>query len=113
MNILDLRDSQALFSLQIENIEKNRKSIYDLQNRLAKHFTISKINSMKIEEYSLGIENSEVKYNFCHSIERDLDDLGRILGSTASKFGIYYENTKEEKEYAKKNKIKLEKDLKI
>ncbi len=113
MNILDLRDAQALFSLQIEDIEKTRKSIYDLRNRLAKHFSISKINSMKIEEYSLGIENSDVKYNFCHSLERDLDGLGRILGATASKFGIYFGNTKEEKEYAKKKNINLKKEFKI
>jgi len=113
MNILDLREAQALFSLQIEDIEKTRKSIYDLRDRLAKHFSISKINSMKIEEYSLGIEKSNVKYNFCHCLERDLDGLGRILGSTASKFGIYFGNTKEEKEYAKNNHISLKKEFKI
>lgn len=113
MNIIDLREAQALFSLQIEDIEKNRKSLYDLRNRLALHFSVSKINSMKIKEYSLGMENSGVKFNFCHSLERDLDGLGRILGSTASKFGIYFGNTKEEKEYAEENNINLKKEFKI
>jgi hypothetical protein len=57
---------------------------------------------MPIENYVIG----KGKKTFCRRLERELDGLGRILGSNAFKFGVYYGRTKEDSQiiyrYSKK-----------
>jgi hypothetical protein len=64
--------------------------------RLSKQFLtdypVSKINRLTLDQYVIG-KGSENR-SFCYRIERELDSLGRILGATAYKFGVYYGRTK-------------------
>ena len=95
MNLHDLRQAQANFALRLDEILENRKSLYKKREVFTKYFNIEKINKMSIEEYVIGMgENT-----FCRKIERDLDGLGRIIGATAFKFGVYYGKTETDPNY--------------
>jgi len=50
------------------------------------------IGSLQLDEYVIG-KGAENR-SFCYRLEREMDDLGRILGATAFKFGVYYGRTK-------------------
>jgi len=45
---------------------------------------------MDIDDYVAGVNLPNTGYNFCYTLERKLDGLGRISGSPAPKFGVYY-----------------------
>lgn len=94
MNIHDLREAQASFTKRIDDILDDRKSLYNKRAAFIKHFNTSKIAQMGIEDFVIGIG----EHNFCRRIERDLDGLGRIIGSTAFKFGVYFGRTKQDPE---------------
>lgn len=57
---------------------------------------------MPIQKYVIGQGTT----TFCRRLERELDGLGRILGSNAFKFGVYYGRTREDatKEYRNSKK---------
>jgi hypothetical protein len=95
MNIHDLRQAQADFTKRIDDILDGRKELYNKRTAFTKHFTPNKIARMGIEDYVIGIG----EHNFCRRIERDLDGLGRIIGSTAFKFGVYFGRTESDPEY--------------
>lgn len=90
MNLHDLRQAQANFAIRLDEIIENRKSLYKKREAFTKYFNIEKINKMGIDEYVIG----KGEHTFCRRIERDLDGLGRIIGSTAFKFGVYHGRTK-------------------
>lgn len=54
---------------------------------------------MPIEHYALGNDLPKEGFHFCHTIERRLDGLGRVTGSTSNKFGVYFGRTKSDAEY--------------
>lgn len=99
MNIHDLRAAQVHFESQIDIVVESRKELYKLRNSFAKYYSSDRINSMPIDHYSIGNELPKKGYNFCYTIERQLDGLGRIIGATSFKFGVYYGRTKSEPEY--------------
>ena len=92
MNLQDLRDAQAIYTERMEDVLKERNKLYKKRDSFSKYFTINKINSMHINEYVIGIN----KKAFCRRLERELDGLGRILGSNAFKFGVYFGRTKQD-----------------
>lgn len=94
MNIHDLRQAQADFTKRIDDILDGRKELYNKRIVFTKHFNTNKIAKMGIDDFVIGIG----EHNFCRRIERDLDGLGRIIGSTAFKFGVYYGRTKQDPE---------------
>ena len=55
-------------------------------------YTRAKITVLSSDEYVIG--KGPANASFCYRLERDMDDLGRILGATAFKFGIYFGSTK-------------------
>lgn len=99
MNIHDLRQAQADFTKRIDDILDGRKELYNKRTAFTKHFNTNKIAKMGIDDFVIGIG----EHNFCRRIERDLDGLGRIIGSTAFKFGVYYGRTKEYPAYIYRN----------
>ena len=99
MNIHDLRQAQADFTKRIDDILDGRKELYNKRTAFTKHFNTNKIAKMGIDDFVIGIG----EHNFCRRIERDLDGLGRIIGSTAFKFGVYYGRTKEDPAYIYRN----------
>lgn len=95
MNIHDLREAQANFTREIDDILERRKKLYQLRTSFTIHFNINKIEKMDINDFVIG----KGEHNFCRKIERDLDGLGRIIGSTAFKFGVYFGRTESDPEY--------------
>lgn len=94
MDIQKLREAQARFELKMGVILSEKKETYDLRDDFAKYFSLERIQNMSIEQYALGHEHPKKGYNFCYTIERQLDNLGRILGARSDKFGIYFGKTK-------------------
>jgi len=94
MNITDLREAQVRFENRKENILKNREELYQLRTSFTRFFNRNYILNMDIDSYVVGVELPQKGYNFCYALERQLDGLGRIIGATAFKFGIYYGRTK-------------------
>jgi len=96
MNILDLREAQARYIDQIDEVIKSREQLYKLRSSFVKFFNSKRILSMDIDDYVAGVGKPDVGLNFCYTIERQLDGLGRIIGATAFKFGVFWskENNK-------------------
>lgn len=99
MNLHDLREAQANFTSEIDDVIERRKKLHQLRNTFTSDFNANKIAKMGIDDFVIGIGD----HNFCRRIERDLDGLGRIIGSTAFKFGVYYGRTKQDPEYIYRN----------
>lgn len=90
MNIHDLRQAQVRFENRIEEVTEARKELHQLRSSFAKFFSRKRITSMGIDDYVAGVDLPTTGYNFCYTLERKLDGLGRISGSPAPKFGVYY-----------------------
>lgn len=97
MNIQDLREAQAKYIKSIDKQLIARKGLYDLRKSFVRYFTPDKIRIMEIDEYVLGVQIPDNTFNFCYTIERSLDGLGRIIGANAFKFGVYFGKTKSDK----------------
>lgn len=90
MNIHDLRESQARFVMKIPEILESRKNLYKVRDSFVRYYTPKRINEMPLDHYAIGNYLPKRGYNFCYTLERNLDGLGRIIGATSIKFGIYY-----------------------
>lgn len=93
MNIHDFNAAKAKFELQLSEIRNSRKHLYIKRDMFRKYFSLRKIENMDIDEFVSGKGAPAQGFNFCYSLEQELDGLGRILGSTAIKFGIYFGTT--------------------
>lgn len=102
MNIHLLREAQAAFVNQIDNTIGLREPLHVIRRNFVRYFTPSRILGMGVQEYALGYPRDNNRFNFCYGLERQLDGLGRILGASASKFGIYYSKNEERLMVAKK-----------
>ncbi len=107
MNIHDLRQAQVGFSVSVA-IE-GRKQLNKLRTEFIKDFSLKHIAEMKIDEYVIGKGNQ----TFCYRLERDLDGLGRTLGATAFKFGVYYGIVKGDNEFKYRHSEKWGSNYKI
>src|SRR5690606_754363 len=94
MNIKELYEAAERFLAQMPNVIASRSELYRMRDEFTDHFTHTYIKSMPIEEYVLGYDYGPDDYSFCYQLEQELDGLGRIIGSTAFKFGVYYGRTK-------------------
>lgn len=99
MNISDLREAQVRYHNRIDRVSQNREELYQVRDSFTKFFNRNKIRRMNIDDYVAGVELPENGYNFCYTLERQLDGLGRIIGATAFKFGVYYGRTKSDENY--------------
>jgi hypothetical protein len=96
MNIIDLREAQVRFENRREEIIQERKALFKLRSNFIRYFDRQRIMNMQIDEYVIGVGSPNKGFNFCYALERQLDSLGRMLGATAFKFGVYYGRTKSE-----------------
>lgn len=90
MNIHDLRQAQVRFENRMEETIEARKELHQLRASFVKFFSRKRISTMDIDDYVAGVDLPTTGYNFCYTLERKLDGLGRISGSPAPKFGVYY-----------------------
>lgn len=94
MNLHDLRQAQARYIKRIDRIIEEREKLHKIRFEFVRHFKYSDIRKMHVDEYVLGKAIPKGSYNFCYTLERELDGLGRIIGANAFKFGVYYGRTK-------------------
>jgi hypothetical protein len=99
MNIHDLREAQIRYENRNEEVLKFREELYQLRSAFVKYFNRNKIADMLIDDYVAGVDLPKKGFNFCYGLERQLDGLGRIIGATAFKFGVYYGRTKSDSKY--------------
>jgi hypothetical protein len=59
-----------------------------IRKKFVSDYPISKIQTLQLDEYAIG-KGSENK-SFCYQIENGLKRYGNYHGSTADKFGVYY-----------------------
>lgn len=94
--------------------------LQSLQQAFVNDFPVDIIKGLQIDEYIVGKGSNS---SFCNRLERQLEVIGRMRGSTSSKFVVYYgvngEDTEEKYRYTNKlghainefdalNKIKTE-----
>ena len=79
----------------IEQFQHAWKEYEELRQAFVKEYSIERIGNLLLDKYVIG-KGAENR-SFCYRIERELDQLGRILGAIASKFGVYYGKTKSNK----------------
>lgn len=99
MNIHDLREAQVRYENRIEQILEGREKLYQLRSAFVRYFNRNRIRTMQINDYVAGVDLPERGFNFCYALERQLDGLGRIIGATAFKFGVYYGRTRSDENY--------------
>ncbi|MDQ1164605.1 DUF3883 domain-containing protein [Flavobacterium sp. SORGH_AS_0622] len=98
MNLDDLRQAQVRYLKRIDRIIEERENLHKIRSQFIKYFKYSRIHAMQIDEFVLGRPPVPGSYNFCYTIERELDGLGRIIGANAFKFGVYYGKIKSDSE---------------
>jgi hypothetical protein len=92
MNRLDMAKEIEERADLLANLDKDIwKDAEKLRREFVNDYPIRKIRSMSLDEFVIG-KGSENR-SFCYRIEREMDSLGRILGATAFKFGVYYGRT--------------------
>jgi len=102
MNIHDLRQAQVRFENKLEEIKDKRKELHKLRSSFVKHFNYKRLKTMEIDDYVAGWGKPEKGYNFCYTIEWDLDGLGKFVGATAYKFGVYWSKENDEYRFTEK-----------
>ena len=92
MNTHDFKVAKANF--RYDEVENSRKNLHKTRKEFVDYFTPARIAKMDIDEYVIGKGSKE--HNFCYGLERTLDGLGRILGATSRKFGVFYSSNPED-----------------
>lgn len=93
MNRLDMSQEIAKRVPLLSKRDKDEwKNAEKIRREFVFDYPVSQIRSMTLDEYVIG--KGRNNRSFCYRLEREMDSLGRILGATASKFGIYYGRTK-------------------
>jgi len=89
MNIENLREKQASFEGNRQELQKEITKLEKLRNDFVKRFSYEKIKELPIEKYVVGHGDKDT---FCYWIETKLMDLGKIKGGTTAdkKFGVYF-----------------------
>jgi len=109
MNIDDLRNKQAVFEGRRQARQSEYRELEKLRNKFVKLFPLSRINTLTLEEYVVGKKiNGKVNTNsFCYWLEWETEELGKMQGATADKFGLYCDKETQEykflKEFANEN----------
>lgn len=97
MDLIELREKQASFENRLWQVKEERAILFKLLRKFWAKFPISKVKSLEIDDYVLGrylIDNTE---SFCYWLEKKLDDLGKISGSPAWQYGVYFGTYKGDK----------------
>lgn len=75
------------FKKSIKQYKKQETQLFEKRIKFVNDFTAARIVNLDLNEYVIGLQE---KNTFCYRLETELNDLGNIHGSNASKFGIYY-----------------------
>lgn len=91
MNIDDLRNKQAVFEGRRQARQSEYWELEKIRSKFVKLFPLSRIATLTLEEYVVGKEiNGKLNKNsFCYWVEWETEELGKIQGARADKFGLY------------------------
>ena len=87
-------DALTAAAAQFNYDDANGQRLEQLRQEFLQRFPPSKLPSLKLEEYALGLEPKE--NSFCWWLEFKTNDLGRIGGTPAIKHVIFYSREKQE-----------------
>ncbi len=95
MNRLEMKETiEARVPLLSARDGGSYKKAEELRKAFVRDYHRNRIASLGLDGYVIG--KGKQNRSFCYRIEREMDSLGRILGATALKFGVYYGRTKRE-----------------
>ncbi|EAK9877672.1 AAA domain-containing protein [Campylobacter lari] len=86
------------------NINLNEEQKKNIENKFLEFqriWTLEKVKSMTLEEYTSIKKDNPDRNDFTFWIENILDDIGSIWGGSSFKFGIYKRNSNDDKENLK------------
>lgn len=75
----------------------DEQRLESLRQEFIKKFPVSKLQTLKLEEYALGVDPKE--NTFCWWLEFKTADIGHIGGATAMKHGIYFNRDEQKWKY--------------
>ena len=103
MNIDDLRNKQAIFEGRRQARQSEYGKLEKLRNKFVKLFPLYRIATLTLEEYVVGKRiNGKVNTNsFCYWLEWETEELGKMQGATADKFGLYCDKQTQEYKFLK------------
>lgn len=82
MDFYDLNTAQLFFKPQISVVVANRHGLHEVAEQFRQFYSTERLRSMPLEHYALGYDLPDEGFQFCHTIERRLDGLGGVTGST-------------------------------
>lgn len=89
MNRLEMAEQIAKRVPMLSKRDKQKwQSAEMLRAGFVRDYPITRIGVLTLDEYVIGKGSSN--RSFCYRLEREMDSLGRILGATAFKFGVYF-----------------------
>jgi len=104
MNIDDLRNKQAVFEGRRQDRQSHYRKLERLRDEFVKLFPLSRIATLTLEEYVVGKKiNGKLNTNsFCYWLEWKTEELGKMQGARADKFGLYCDKKTQEYKFLKK-----------
>jgi len=104
MNIDDLRNKQAIFEGRRQDKQSHYRKLERLRNDFVKLFPLSRIATLTLEEYVVGKKiNGKLNINsFCYWLEWKTEELGKMQGARADKFGLYCDKETQKYKFLKK-----------
>lgn len=99
MHEIDRLAQEYLDSNTYKKNQKTNKELLQKARKFVRDYPIQKIKTMEFDEY---VQGKGSQTSFCYRIEIELDDMGRIKGSDATKFGVYYSKADGDYRYTKK-----------
>lgn len=101
MNRQSMEEQILMHVPRLAEEEKDRwKNAEKIRGDFVRDFSPAKISAMQLDDFVIG-KGAENR-SLCYRLEREMDDLGRILGATAFKFGVYYDKVNKEYKFSKK-----------
>jgi Domain of unknown function (DUF3883) len=89
MNRLEMaRHIEERLPVLVQREAEEWKHMEMLRRKFVRDYAVSRIPVLTLDEYVIG-KGSEHR-SFCYRVERELDRMGRILGTPADRFGVYY-----------------------
>jgi hypothetical protein len=88
----------------VESNGEKWEEFEQLRKEFVKDYPLKSIAILKLDEYVIG--KGRENRSFCYRIERELNELGSMIGANSAKFGIWYghrgENSEEGYQFTRK-----------
>lgn len=104
MSDVNLKYSIEKFELKRQLDAAHFQHLQHLQQAFVNDFPVDVIQELQIDGYIVGKRSNST---FCNRLERQLEVIGRMRGSTSSKFVVYYGVNGEDKEHKYRFTAKL------